>query len=170
MFHSVHTVEPGTSGSSPRALANRDTIAKGCLSCHVPSAGAAPMSLREGVADCTACHAGHESLGGGKCVLCHVDRQAPQNKDARGMTLYRRNEAGIFAREKAVTKTSAPVRGFEHFSRGHAADSSDPTGAACAKCHEKDAVNMASRVLDVAWPGATEKACLECHVRERYHR
>ena len=170
MFHSVHTVEPGTSGATLRALANRESISGGCLSCHVPAAGDAPMKLREGVADCSACHKGHESLGSGKCSLCHVDRKAPENKDASGATLFRFNDPGVFAHEKAVVKTSAPVRLFGHFTRGHAADASDASGAGCAKCHDAQSVDQAQRVLTVAWPGPTDPLCVTCHVRERYHR
>ncbi|MCE9635012.1 MAG: FHA domain-containing protein [Planctomycetes bacterium] len=171
MFHSVHTVEPGTSGGGTlRALSGRETLAQGCVSCHVPAAGDAPMKLREGTADCSACHKGHESLGGGKCALCHVDRASAANRDAKDALVYRFNEAGIFAREKAVVKTTAPVHRFEHFSRGHTKDAADASGAGCAKCHDPKAVDAAQRVVDVAWPGPLDPSCLACHVRERYHR
>jgi hypothetical protein len=169
MFHSVHTVEPGTSGAL-RRLANRETLAKGCLACHVPSEGAKPMALAQGVADCSACHKGHESLGGGRCALCHVDRRLPENRDAKGALTYRFNEAGIFNHEKAVLKATAPVRSFDHFSAGHAADAREPTGAGCAKCHDAASVDRAERVADVPWPGAVDASCIECHAAERYHR
>lgn len=169
MFHSVHTVEPGTTGAL-RALADRESLSKGCLSCHVPAAGTERMGLREGVADCSGCHKAHENLGGGRCALCHVDRRSPANRDDRGRFLYRANEAGIFAREKATLKRTAPVRWFDHFSPGHAVASDDPAGAGCATCHDAKSVDSAERVADVAWPGATDPSCVVCHVRTRYHR
>ena len=171
MFHSVHTVEPGTSGAAVRRLAGSDTLAGGCLSCHVPAVGTEPMKLKDGAADCTACHKGHESLGSGKCALCHLDRAAPENIDPRTKAVvYRRNEAGIFDPAKSTTKSAQPVKGFRHFVGGHAKDAQDATGAGCAKCHDAAAVDQALRVRDVAWPGPTDRGCVECHVGARYHR
>lgn len=168
MFHAVHTVEPGTSGGALRALANRETLSNGCLSCHVPVAGEGPMGLREGTKDCTACHAGHESLGGGRCALCHTDRRDPANRDAKGGLLYRRNEPGVFDPSKGVVRTTAPVARFDHFSRGHLGT----PGAVpdCAECHDVSGTDRAERVSDVAWPGPFEASCARCHARERYHR
>ncbi|MCG3136151.1 MAG: hypothetical protein HMLKMBBP_03991 [Planctomycetes bacterium] len=173
MFHLVHTVEPGvqTGRAAMRAVASRGALAQGCLSCHVPAAGAAPMTLRAGVSDCSACHAGHESLGEGKCVLCHVDRASPANT-RDGKLVYRTLETGIFdaASPKAARKTVAPIESFRHFSDGHA----EPSGASgertCVPCHDAASIDRATRVLDVPLPGAAERGCLECHVRERFHR
>ena len=104
MFHAVHTVEYEKSASTRRRAAGVDTLAGGCLSCHVPVAGAKPMGLRKDVEDCTACHKGHESLGSGKCALCHVDRTSPLNYNSEGTLIaYRTNEPGIFSREKAIS-------------------------------------------------------------------
>jgi hypothetical protein len=99
-----------------------------------------------------------------------VDRRLPENRDAKGALTYRFNEAGIFNHEKAVLKATAPVRSFDHFSAGHAADAREPTGAGCAKCHDAASVDRAERVADVPWPGAVDASCIECHAAERYHR
>lgn len=182
MFHSAHTVEPGAGGAPGTVLgglSSRDTLARGCLSCHVPGEGAAPMTLRDGVADCTACHAAHEHVGGGRCAFCHLDRNAaanslsakdPRDGSPRTRVVYRANEAGIFDRAKAVQKTTSPVRWFDHFSPGHAPLAADPTCAGCSDCHAAGDVDAAVRVLDVRWPGATDAACVRCHVAERFHR
>jgi len=171
MAHAVHVVEPGVqTRGGPKMLAGRESLAQGCLSCHVPVAGTERMGLREGAKDCTACHAGHEHLGEGKCVLCHVDRASAANRDAEGGLVFRTNDPGIFDRAKATVKRTNEVRGFDHFSPGHAEPASDPTGAGCADCHDAAATDASQRVLDVPWPGHADRTCVACHVRTRFHR
>ena len=163
LVHGVHTVDGASVSRSALRYASRDSLAQGCLSCHEPVAGAAPMGFREGAKDCKACHSGHENLGEGKCVLCHVDRTPGRNKEFGGRVEYRFSDPGIFDPAKAVTKTTAAIRTFDHTSRGHA-------GHECGECHAAPSVDGVRRVLDVAWPAFDEDACVKCHVRERFHR
>jgi hypothetical protein len=163
MVHKVHTVDAASLSRSALRYASRDSLAKGCLSCHEPVAGEAPMGFREGAKDCRACHTGHENLGEGKCVLCHVDRTPGVNRELNGRLEFRKNEPGIFNRAKATTKTAAAMARFDHGSRGHKDHD-------CATCHRADDVDKATRVLDVAWPAFDEESCVKCHVRERFHR
>jgi hypothetical protein len=163
MVHKLHTVDAASLSRSALRYASRDSLARGCLSCHEPVAGAAPMNFKEGTSDCKACHAGHENLGEGKCVLCHVDRAPGKNRELNGRLEFRHSEPGIFDKEKATTKTTAAMRRFDHKSVGHA-------GHECAECHRAETIDGATRVLDVAWPAFDDDACVKCHVRERFHR
>jgi hypothetical protein len=163
MVHRVHTVDAASLSRSALRYASRDSLARGCLSCHEPAAGEAPMTFREGAKDCKACHGGHENLGEGKCVLCHVDRTPGRNRVLAGKLEFRFNEAGIFDRAKATKKTTAAMPRFDHASPGH-------QGKDCAECHRAENVDGATRVLDVAWPAFDEDACVKCHVLERFHR
>ena len=121
------------------------------------------MNFKEGAKDCKSCHSGHENLGEGKCVLCHVDRTPGKNREMNGRLEFRFNEPGIFNADKATKKTTAAMPRFDHASAGHA-------GHECAECHRADNVDRATRVLDVEWPAFDEDACVKCHVRERFHR
>lgn len=171
MVHALHVVEPGAGPrAAPRTLEGRESLARGCLACHTPVEGDAPMTLRDGVGDCSACHAGHEHLGSGKCALCHVDRTAAVNRDASGATRFRTIEAGLFDRAKATVRRSPSNPRFDHFSPGHAGPASDATTEGCGACHATDAVDRSVRVLDVPLPGHADRPCVLCHVRERYHR
>lgn len=163
IFHKVHTVDAASLSRSALRYASRDSLAKGCLACHTPSAGEAPMGFREGAKDCKACHTGHENLGEGKCVLCHVDRAPGVNRELNGRLEFRFSEPGIFNPAKALTKTTAAMKPFDHRSAGHA-------NHECAECHKPENVDGATRVLDVAWPAFDEDACVKCHVTERFHR
>lgn len=163
MFHKVHVADASTLSRSALRYASRDSLTKGCLACHTPTAGAAPMGLREGAADCKSCHTGHENLGGGKCVLCHVDRTPGVNRDLGGRLEFRFSEPGIFNPKKATKKATAAITTFDHKSPGHA-------NHQCADCHSASNVDGAARVLDVKWPAFDEDACVKCHVRERFHR
>jgi hypothetical protein len=163
MFHSVHVADASAVSRSALRYAARDSLTKGCLACHTPVSGAAPMGLREGAADCKSCHTGHENLGAGKCVLCHVDRTPGVNRDLGGRLEFRFSEPGIFNPAKATKKTAAAIKTFDHASAGH-------TGHECAECHSASNVDGAARVLDVTWPAFDEDACVKCHVRERFHR
>jgi hypothetical protein len=163
IVHRVHTVDAASLSRSALRYASRDSLAKGCLSCHEPVAGAAPMTFREGAKDCKACHTGHENLGEGKCVLCHVDRTPGVNRELNGRLEFRFNEPGVFNPAKATKKTTAAQPRFVHTSPGHA-------GRECAECHRAETVDAARRVLDVAWPAFDEDACVKCHVQTRYHR
>ena len=163
MFHSVHVADVSALSRSALRYASRDSLTKGCLACHMPVSGDAPMGLREGAADCKSCHKGHENLGGGKCVLCHVDRTPGVNRDLGGHLEFRFSEPGIFNAAKATKKTTAAMKTFDHGSPGHAKHE-------CAECHTAKSVDAATRVLDVAWPAFDEDACVKCHLRERFHR
>lgn len=163
MVHRVHTVDAASLSRSALRYASRDSLAKGCLSCHEPAAGDKPMGFRDGAVDCKACHTGHENLGEGKCVLCHVDRTPGVNREMKGRLEFRFSEPGIFNRDKATTKTTAAMPRFVHTSAGH-------KDHACAECHAAANVDQASRVLDVAWPAFDEDACVKCHVQTRFHR
>jgi hypothetical protein len=163
MFHKVHTVDAASLSRSALRYASRDSLAKGCLACHTPSAGEGPMGFKDGAKDCKACHTGHENLGEGKCVLCHVDRTPGVNRELNGRLEFRFSEPGIFNPAKATKKTTAAMKPFDHRSPGHA-------NHECTECHAKENVDGATRVLDVAWPAFDEDACVKCHVAERYHR
>lgn len=163
MFHKVHTLDAAALSNSALRYARVDTLSKGCLSCHTPVAGAAPMGFRDGAKDCKACHTGHESVGEGKCVLCHVDRAPGKNREVNGRLEFRFSEPGIFNPEKALTKTAAAIGQFVHTSPGHAKHE-------CAECHRAEHADQATRVLDVAWPAFDDDSCVKCHVRERFHR
>jgi len=163
MFHSVHVAGDAAGSRSALRHASRDSLTKGCLECHTPVTGAAPMGLREGAADCKSCHTGHENLGEGKCVLCHVDRTPGTNRDLGGRLEFRFNEPGIFNASKATKKATAAIGTFDHASPGHAKRE-------CSECHSASNVDGAARVLDVTWPAYDEDACVKCHVRERFHR
>ncbi len=163
MFHKVHTLDSASLTRSALRYASLDTLSKGCLSCHTPAAGEAPMGFREGAKDCKACHTGHESVGEGKCVLCHVDRAPGKNREINGRLEFRFNEPGIFNPEKALKKSAAAIGPFDHASAGHAKSE-------CAGCHREEHADRATRVLDVAWPAFDEDSCVKCHVRERFHR
>lgn len=171
MFHSVHTVEHEAAGAALRRPAGKDSLSGGCLACHQVVAGSAKMALKKGTEDCTACHAGHDALGGGKCAICHVDRASEKNVDKTTGALigYNTSEAGIFNRERAVKKTSHPVQRFNHFSRGHKPDAG-AKGDGCEDCHDAKSIDATDRVLDIPWPGHADPSCVECHVKERYHR
>jgi hypothetical protein len=163
MFHKVHTVDVASLSRSALRYASRDSLSKGCLACHTPTAGEAPMGFKDSANDCKACHTGHENLGEGKCVLCHVDRTPGKNRELNGRLEFRFNEPGIFNPAKATTKTTAAMKPFDHRSAGHANHD-------CAECHAAANVDNATRVLDVAWPAFDEDACVKCHVAERFHR
>jgi hypothetical protein len=152
MFHKSHA--PGE---------KRDSLAAGCLSCHVPAAGADRMEFKPGAADCSSCHTRHENLAEGKCVLCHLDRANEGNRGPEGKVRYRFLERGIFEATAATMKPRGTVEKFDHFSRGHAAGK-------CADCHEEKAVDGARRVLAVPLPKPDAASCVECHNRTRYHR
>jgi len=152
MFHKSHM--PGE---------KRDSLAAGCLSCHVPSTGATPMTFKEGAADCSSCHTRHENLAEGKCVLCHLDRANEGNRGPDGKTRYRFMERGIFEATAGTMKPAGTVEKFDHFSRGH-------VNGKCADCHEEKAVDGSRRVLDVPLPKPDAMSCVECHNRTRFHR
>lgn len=180
IFHRVHTLDAGEAAEGALATrSERNTLARGCVSCHVPVEGADRMGLRQGtgmggrvlsgeeaINDCLACHSGHENVGQGKCVICHVDRTAGgpnwtgPNKSA---FVFRFNEAGIFNREKGTTKTEPVIARFDHGSIGH-------EDSACDVCHPADSIDPKARVLDVAYPRFDDPSCVECHVQTRYHR
>lgn len=164
MFHRVHTVDPGTlAKGAVGTLAHRETLANGCVACHVPVQGEQRMGFREGTADCSACHQRHANIGQGRCVLCHVDRAFEGNQRADGRLDFVYQEQGIYDREKAVTKTTTPIPRFDHGSAGH-------VGHPCSECHAEDVVDGAQRVLDVPWPAVDDASCVKCHAIERYHR
>ncbi len=121
------------------------------------------MGFVEGAQDCTSCHKGHENLGQGKCVLCHVDRTPGVNVDEAGRTVFRFNDPGIFDPEKRTTKSAPAQERFDHGSPGHA-------DHACTECHDEGVVDQTERVLDVPWPAFDADACVLCHMKERYHR
>jgi hypothetical protein len=152
MFHKSHM--PGE---------KRDSLAAGCLSCHVPAAGEERMGFKPGTADCSSCHQRHENLAEGKCALCHLDRGHEQNRGPDGKVRYRFLERGIFEASAATKKPRGAVEKFDHFSRGH-------VGGKCADCHEEKAVDGSRRVLDVPLPKPDAASCAECHNRTRYHR
>ncbi len=163
MVHKIHVADAANLPRRALLSAPKDTLARGCLSCHKPVAGAAPMTFETGATDCKACHTAHENVGEGRCAVCHVDRTPGKNREVDGRVEYRFNEPGIFEKSKATTKTTAAMALFDHRSRGHA-------GRECAECHRAENVDQATRVLDVTWPAFDEDACVKCHVRERFHR
>ena len=164
MFHRVHTLDPGSIAvGATRSLAQREKLVAGCVACHAPVEGEERMGFRAGTQDCSACHTRHANVGQGRCVLCHVDRGYEGNRRPDGRLDFVFQEEGIFAREKAVVKTTAAIAAFDHGSPGHA-------GRACAECHDEAAVDPAERVLDVPWPAVDEASCVACHALERYHR
>jgi hypothetical protein len=165
MFHRVHVLSPTdlARDAAPGSFARRDSLRGGCLSCHVPAEGTAPMALRPGTADCASCHTRHENVGEGKCALCHLDRAHEANRGPDGKVRYRFNERGIFDPAAATTKPRSPVAKFDHFSPGH-------DGKQCSLCHDDRAVDRAESVLAVPLPGPDAPACVECHQRTRYHR
>jgi hypothetical protein len=163
MFHKVHTVDAASPSRSALRYASRDSLAQGCLACHMPVAGEKRMDFKAGAADCKSCHTGHENLGEGKCVLCHVDRTPGVNRELNGRLEFRFNEPGIFNPAKATKKTTAAMKPFDHKSPGHA-------NHECAECHRTADIDGATRVKDVAWPAFDEDACVRCHVTERFHR
>jgi hypothetical protein len=165
MFHRVHVLAPGDAvrDAAPGSPATRDSVRAGCLACHLPAEGEAPMAFRPGTADCSACHTRHENVGEGKCALCHLDRAYEGNRGPDGKVRYRFNERGIFEASAATTKPRGAVERFDHFSRGH-------RDGKCSLCHDEKAVDPADRVLDVPLPRPDAPACLECHQRTRYHR
>ncbi len=164
MFHRLHAIDPATlAQGATRTFAQREKLATGCIACHVPVAGEAQMGYRDGALDCSACHQRHANVGQGRCVLCHVDRQFAGNRRPDGRIDFVYQEEGIFDRAKAVTKTTAAIAKFDHFSRGH-------VDSGCEDCHDTAKVDAAERVLDVAWPAVDEASCVKCHALERYHR
>jgi len=163
MVHKTHTVDAASLSKSALRYASRESLARGCLSCHEPAVGETSMTFTAGAKDCKACHTGHENLGEGKCVLCHVDRAPGVNRVIDGKLEFRFSEPGIFNAEKATKKTTAAMPRFDHKSAGH-------KDHACAECHAAPNVDQATRVLDVTWPAFDDDACVKCHVRERFHR
>lgn len=163
MFHAVHTIDLSVSEGALRSRSMRETLSDGCYACHVPQPGTDRMTFVPETKNCMECHSGHENVGENKCVICHIDREHEGNRDAQGRVIFRFNEAGIFNREKATTKTTARIEDFDHFSPGHLDHD-------CADCHDTQAVDETERVADVPWPAHDEASCIKCHMRTRYHR
>ena len=160
-------------------LVDRGSLNEGCLSCHTPIAGEVKMPLKEGSADCRACHDRHRNVGEGKCAKCHLDPQHEgnwvtlQTKKGEVRELHPRFlERGIFDRQFAVLRPVEAVAKFEHGSPGH-------VGKACSVCHDAASLDAAERVggkdapakpAAVAVPKFDDASCADCHARTRYHR
>lgn len=120
-------------------------LARGCFACHSfaapgDGAGAAPVTPPE-VRDCTACHADHANVGGGRCQVCHEG-----------------DDPLFFAAPPAPR----PGASFSHFTPDHAAALDD-----CAGCHA--GVAGARTVAEVSLPDTSAPACFACHFERRFH-
>jgi len=146
--HDVHLAAAEFGKSGP--------LAEGCHACHELGGGSDAFDARPLVkshaASCASCHDDHAHVGGPAstgCALCHPT--TPTGPDPAWTA-------------SSATRLRPSTRGFSHWSRGHAPSMEAGT---CSDCHGNAA--RALVVADMAIPAESEPACLECHMRERFH-
>jgi hypothetical protein len=157
-----HDVHVAAFGRSP-------VLADGCFACHTFEAPAVDQPLfavprtKPEAADCSACHAGHDHVGGGACRQCH-----PADAGSNSFLAAAAVPPGTPLRARAAP--AAPTRRwpnetpFSHFSPGHVAD-----GITCATCHDATGTGAAQDLATVPVPDDSAPACRDCHLKKQFH-
>ncbi len=161
--HDVH-VKSATFGRSGE-------LAEGCFACHsfeVPDGGdawrAVPRTADAAVKDCTACHAGHDHVGGGACRECHPAEAGRANSFLLAAAIAPGTMVGGQPAPAAPTRAWPGATAFSHFSRGHVGE--DIT---CATCHDAKATGAATDLGSVPVPDDASPSCRECHLQRQFH-
>lgn len=135
------------------------TLADGCFACHDfgPATAGRPFTqvprTLAGARDCTACHGGHDHVGGGDCQQCHPKADGRSNS---------------FLAQARVTTPPWPTRpwpapnGFRHLSAGH-------VGEDCTTCHADSGLATAGQLQDVRVPDERAPLCRDCHLERQFH-
>lgn len=121
------------------------SVPGGCFACHVFDASddlfrARPVTPPE-VADCSACHAGHENVGR-SCARCHV-------------------HLADLIRGEVELRPRPHDRSFSHRTSGHALASQQ---AACGPCHA--GIERSEDVRTIPIPAQSDALCIDCHVEK----
>jgi hypothetical protein len=145
-------------------------LAAGCFACHefaAPTEGRPyqqlPMTKPE-AKDCTACHQGHDNVGGGACRVCHPAEAERSNS----FLIASKLDVGAMVGGRAVpelpTREWPAPNGFSHLSPGHSGDE-----LTCAACHDGFGLEQAKTLGAVRVPDEQTKLCRDCHLQKQFH-
>ncbi|HEX6812513.1 MAG TPA: FHA domain-containing protein [Planctomycetota bacterium] len=139
----------------------------GCFACHEFERAGGEFAMvprtKPAAANCIACHAGHDNIGGNSCQKCHPAEPGKSNS----FLLSAMVPAGANAFGRVVPPAPQrdwPRSGFSHFSRGHVGPD-----LKCATCHGTTGIESAKTLEGVPIPDDRTAVCRECHVEKQFH-